>query len=184
MPRRTNPLAFAALALGMSAIGCGANGAESAADAGPADAPLASCDRQGFTPTGEAAERDFELEVLFYTGANATERFNVDFYFSLGATDGAQQIAFSGEGLDTCAECVFLRTGCGSLLCETTFMAQTGTLTIEAMGGEGESFVGSLQDAVFREVEIDSGTQETTVVTDGASWCLDDYTFDVTVTVP
>jgi len=162
---------------------CGEDAATSAVDAGP-DAATAACDQNGFVPTTETAERDSDLEVLFYTGTTAGERLTIDFYFSIGATDGPQTLAFAGEGLDTCAVCAMLHTGCGSLTCERTFMVQEGNLTIAEMGATGGSLRGTLGSALFREVEIDAGTQKTTLVPDGQSRCVDDYAIDIAVSAP
>lgn len=155
----------------------------STVDAGP-DAATPTCDSQGFSPTTEAVERDSDLEVLFYTGTTASERLTIDFYFSIGATDGPQTVTLTGEGLDTCAVCLMLHTGCAGLTCEHTFMVQEGTLTITEMGAVGDFLRGTLDSAVFREVDIDSGTQKTTLVPDGQSRCVDDYAIDVAVSAP
>jgi hypothetical protein len=164
---------------------CGGDDSGSQPDGSPAaDAASVACDLEGFSTGTETAERDDELGVLFYTASNAQmQRLTADFYFSLGATDGPQTVSFTGEGLDTCSTCVSARTGCGSLSCETTFIALSGTLTVTAMGGVGETLQGSLSNAVFAEAEIDAGTLETTLVPDGQRWCLD-ASFDVPVTAP
>jgi hypothetical protein len=164
---------------------CGGDDTSSQPDAAPAaDASASPCDLEGFTVGTEAAERDDELEVLFYTASNAdAQRMAVDFYFSLGATDGPQTLTFTGEGLDTCSTCVTARTGCGSLTCDTTYVALSGTLTITAMGGVGESLEGSLDDAVFAEAEVEGGTLATTLVENGQRWCID-ASFDLPVTAP
>jgi len=138
----------------------------------------------GFVPQSETAERDDELELLFYTAAQGDRRLTIDFYFSLGASDAAHSVTLNGEGLDTCATCVIARTGCGSLLCSTSFMAQSGILEITEMGDAGESFTGSFDEIVFAEVEVESGSQETTLVAGGQSWCIRDYAFEIPVSAP
>lgn len=174
------------LVIGLLASAC-SNGENS----GEADASSTSdggsivdggaCDRSGLERTSEMAERDDELEILFYTARGDATRLAIDFYFSLGATDGAQTLTLTGEGLDTCSTCVFAHSGCGSLTCERAFMATSGLLVIDEMGQAGGSLNGRLGDALFVEVEIEAGTQETTIVPDGETWCFDDFAFDTSV---
>jgi len=174
------------LALGVAlalVAGCDDDSSSTSVDAGP-DAATATCKSQGFSPTTETVERDSDLEVLFYTGTTTSERLTIDFYFSIGATDGPQTVTFTGEGLDTCAVCLMLHTDCGSLTCMHSLMVQEGTLSIAEMGAVGESFRGTLDSAVFREVDIDSSTQKTTLVPDGQSRCVDDYAIDIAVGAP
>lgn len=152
-----------------------ADAAASSPDAG------ADCSLTGLEPDADMAERDDELQVLFYTATEGDLRLTVDFYFSLGATDGAQSVTLTGEGLDTCATCVFAHSGCGELVCVTAFVAVSGQLEISAMGGVGERFTGQLDQARFAEAVIEPGTQETTLVDGGQTWCFDSYAFDVSV---
>ncbi len=151
-----------------------------AADLG--DAP--SCSRSGFTADNELAERDDELGVLFYTANTGTDRLTIDFYFPLGTPDSAHSETLTGEGLDTCATCIFIKLACGALTCQTSLMVQSGQLDITSMGAIGEPFTGSLSDAVFAEVMFESGTQRTTVVPGGETWCFENYAFSVQVTSP
>jgi len=158
-------------------------GDDAAIDAGQMP-DAASCTHSGFSADGETAERDAELDVLFYTAVQGNTRLTIDFYFPLGAIDDSQNLTLTGEGLDTCATCVFTKRDCGALICQTSLMAQSGQLTITAMGDTGEPFSGSLNSAVFAEVDIDAATQQTTVVPGGVTWCIDSYEFSLQVTSP
>ena len=150
---------------------------------GVADA-AGECDLSGLDPATETAERDDELEVLFYTATSGELRLTVDFYFSLGASDSAQTFELRGEGLDTCDTCVFAHSGCGELVCDRAFVGVSGLLEVTSMGAVGERFTGSLAQTVFAEAVIDAGTQETTIVEGGQTWCIDDLAFDLEVVAP
>lgn len=155
-----------------------------AADASGPDAGSGACDRNGVVVSSETAERDPDLELLFYSArSDDGEILSVDFYFSLGATDGPQTVELDGEGLDECHTCLLIRSGCQSVTCDRRFMAQSGTLRIEAMGGVGSPLSGSLEGVVFAEAEVDAGSLETTLVPGGDTWCID-AEFDVPVTAP
>ena len=171
------------LPLLLVALGCGSS-SNSAPDAAPADAASSACTFTGFAEDSAMAERDGDLEVLFYTALTSEERLGIDFYFSIGATDGPQSQSFTGEGLDTCSLCMLIRSECSGLLCDTRYMAQSGSLQIDAMDPVGGTFSGSLSDVVLAEVTIDSGTQETTLVPSGRTWCLPSYQFNVNVVAP
>lgn len=163
----------------------------------PADAAATSpdaeslvCDREGFATETHQAERDDELGLLFYTGergvAPEVENLTIDLYFALGAADEVHDFSLTGESLADCHTCVLVRSGCGESNCSSgkTFLAQSGTLSITDIGDIGTQLQGSLQSARFAEVTIDPADLETTVVPDGATWCLDNYEFIAAVTGP
>lgn len=159
---------------------------QSTADAAPEiDAGLvASCTHEGFTLSNGTAERDGELDVLFYSANSgqvpALQRLTLDFYFGLGAKRNAHDLNFSGEGLDTCSTCLIVRRECTKNNCSggRAFSAQSGKLQITALG---DTLQGSLTDVVLAEVDIAVGSLKTTLVPQGQTWCIDQYDFDQAV---
>jgi hypothetical protein len=190
------------LATALLAGACSDDGASPAPDAAPADAMVrdsatdrgadvgATCTNDGITLASLAAERDDGLGVFFVTGrtAGATtfDVVTVDFYFKLGAQDGAQTLTGSGENLADCHSCVMLRKGCVASGCAKAkaFLWQSGTLKVDAMGQGGAAFSATLQDATFAEVTIAPGDQRTTVVPGGETWCVSKLALSATVTTP
>lgn len=175
----------------LAACGGGDDDGAGATDAMPAtaDAPAAACDRDGFTAATELAERDADLDLLFYTGLTAGDPFDrltVDFYFSLGATNGPHDLTLTGEDVADCATCVLVYRGCTGTTCEpaTTYLADSGTLRVSALGGAGTTFAATLEDVRLVEVEIDRGTQHATPVPGGETWCLRSQTLGAPITTP
>lgn len=143
-----------------------------------ADAATGECTPLVFNAFSEFAERD--AEVFFYTGVTdlaPTDRLTVDFYFTLGATDGPNTFTFTGEDLAACATCVLFHRGE-----DTKFMAQTGTLEVTALGAAGTQFEATLHDVVFAEVTIQD--QNTTLVPGGETVCVQEQTLSAAITSP
>jgi len=154
------------------------------------DAKPASCTHQGMIAQSESAERDDSLGVLFYTATSGTapaiKRLTFDFYFSLGAADGPQNISFTGENLSDCHTCLLVRRDCESSRCKNgkAFIAQEGKADITALGAVGTSLQGVLQNVVFSEVTINPSGLSTTLVPGGETWCIDQYAIDTVITAP
>ncbi len=170
--------------ISLTIAACGSDDPEADADAAP------SCDHEGFAPTLQTAERDDDLGVLFYTAtlgsAPSQQRLTFDFYFPLGASDGAQDLVFDGENLRDCHTCLVARRDCESRRCADgkAFLVQSGNASITAMGAEGGVFQGILTNAIFAEVTIAAPDLETTLVPDGETWCVDSLSFEAPVTGP
>ena len=148
------------------------------------------CSHAAFTPESQGVERDDELGVLFYTATAGTapniERLTFDFYFPFGATDGPQDVIFTGENLKDCHTCLVARRECESARCADgrAFLVQEGTASITAMGAAGTSFVGTLSNAVLAEVTISAADLETTLVPGGETWCIDSLMLDAPISAP
>lgn len=163
-----------------------------ALDAAPAavDAAPAACTHEGLVAETQAAERDDELGVLFYTATAGSapniERLTFDFYFPFGATDAPQELVFDGENLKDCHTCLVARRNCESARCADgkAFLVQEGTASITALGAAGTSFQGTIENAVFAEVSISVADLETTVIPGGETWCIDSLAFDTSITGP
>ena len=143
-----------------------------------ADAPAGSCTPAGFSPFSQTAERD--AEILFYTGVTEvapTDRLTVDFYFTLGATDGPHTFTFTGEDLAACGTCVLFHRGE-----DKKFMAQTGTLEVTALGAVDTTFAATLHDVTFAEVTIQDSN--TTLVPGGETTCLEEQALSAPITAP
>jgi len=159
----------------------GPDGAPSTADAAPM-----SCGRTGFAAAEQRAERDDDLDVLFYTGLSSAtaplDRLTVDFYFTLGALDGTQVVDLAFEDPADCHTCVALYRGCSAATCAlaTVFLPASGLLEVEATGGAGDPFTARL-DARLVEVTIED--QHATPVPGGEVWCLEELALSATIDV-
>lgn len=86
-----------------------------------------------------------------------------------------------------CGLCLLVREGClpedGLARCERDYIAVSGTVEIEELGGVGEMLAGSLQDAYLVETAIDwdSGTFEDVPLEDGRTWCLGQMDLEIGV---
>lgn len=173
-------------------LACGSGDESSSNDASPteADASDEACTHIGFADDNQAAERDDELGVLFFTATSGEfptlQRLTFDFYFPFGATDGPQEITFDGENLRDCHTCLVARRDCDSASCASgkAFLVQSGTASIAAMGAVGTSFQGTISDAVFAEVTISPADLETTLVPNGERWCIDSLGIEASISAP
>jgi hypothetical protein len=181
--------------LALLASACGDDGGTTAAaDAAPVDAAApdaqpGACTFTGFGSSTQLAERDTELNVLFYTARAGTapeiELLTFDLYFPLGATDGVHDFTFTGESLADCHTCLQMRRECtgNSCISGKIFLAQEGTASVTQIGAAGTNLQGSLTNLRLAEVTIGMGL-ETTLVPGGDTWCIDSYDFDQTITAP
>ena len=145
-----------------------------------------SCDHDGFVHVGEYAIPDegtfyygaydsdespySELSIEFYYGMGDPEPLTGPGTFELGATEDEQNY-------QTCGTCVLVYQGCNDEECTgKTFFATSGTLTLSEFGGT--TYVGSLTDVTLQEVTIDTSTWLSTPVSDGETWCIDNFTMD------
>jgi hypothetical protein len=181
-------------ALALWAGACGDDGGSTppdanALDANAIDAQAVDCTYTGFTSTTELAERDDELEVLFYTAraglAPEIELLTFDLYFPYGATDGIHDFTFTGENLADCHTCLQMRRDCTGNSCITgqKFLVQEGSASVTQVGPAGTAMQGSFTNLKLAEVTVGSGLT-TTVVPGGETWCIDSYSFDQTITAP
>ena len=160
-----------------------------AIDASPADGQAQACSFNGFTGDMQLAERDTELDVLFYTARSGTlpdqELLTFDLYFPLGATNAVHDFTFTGESLADCHTCLQMRRDCSATSCISgrIFLAQEGTASVSQIGESGTNLQGTLTDIRLAEVTIGMGL-ETTLVPGGDTWCIDSYSFDQTITAP
>ena len=169
---------------------CGDDGGSASPDAARlADAQDAACTFSGFTSTTQLAERDTELDVLFYTARSGAapniELLTFDFYFPLGATNGVHDFTFTGESLADCHTCLQMRRDCSGNSCISgqIFLAQEGIATVSQIGESGTNLQGALTDLRLAEVTIGAGLA-TTFVPGGDTWCVDSYDFDQTIVTP
>ena len=80
-----------------------------------------------------------------------------------------------GSNYADCGLCVVVYAGCDSNLsnCFTTFYASSGTVVIESVPPQSADLDLTLSDVELSEVTIDTNTYESTVVADGALWCME-----------
>ena len=152
-----------------------------------------ACDHEDFIAAADGEDAAFFLGAFTYIAQTTTTGAPVDtLNFELLAPDGASTegtYALTDDAYQDCDNCVLIYLQCDENLanCEKTFLAQEGTLTITSPtspttldDASGEQFTGTLTDVVLYEVTIDD-QNNSTLVTDGETWCLDSYSFDATI---
>jgi hypothetical protein len=91
-------------------------------------------------------------------------------------------LTITAAGYESCTNCVRLDRGCDGNLtnCTKTLLAQGGTIEVTSSGAPGATFAGTLNDAQFVEVTIDS-SQVSTPVSGGEQFCMAPYAFSATI---
>ncbi len=183
------------LAVGLLACACGDDGGVAMApdaaffDANSTDAANFACTYNGIAQATHLAERDTELELLFFTAragvAPEIELLTFDLYFTLGATDAVHDFTFTGESLADCHTCLQMRRDCGGASCISgkKFLVQEGTASITQIGAAGTALQGTFTNLKLAEFTIGPNLS-TMLVPDGESWCIDSYSFDQAITSP
>lgn len=147
-----------------------------------------SCDNQGFTAAEELLDSDVDNGVFVYQAINAAgdDALSIEFY-GFGGTllpilsgPGTYPIAANADDRNyaTCATCVLLYANCTETSCDT-FLADSGNIVVTDVDPDLGVFTGTLEDATFVQVTINSTTFQSTPVPNGANWCIDSFAFDV-----
>jgi thiol-disulfide isomerase/thioredoxin len=93
--------------------------------------------------------------------------------------------SFDGINYADCGLCLLAYVNCDGSSCEKTLYAEEGSVEISEIGFEtGDTFSAQLNGVVFREVEIDPSTYQSTVIPDGDTWCFDGFEFTQEVAIP
>jgi hypothetical protein len=144
--------------------------------------PVTACDRNGFVAAAEDA--GFIFGILNYvaqsTTATPVDVLTIQFIGDNGGAEAAGSYELTGENYENCGNCITIFVGCDEALgnCSKTFLAQSGTLDITAIGDSGDRLTGTLSNLVLAEVTIDDDFVSD-LVPDGEIWCLENYAFDV-----
>jgi hypothetical protein len=155
-----------------------------------------ACDTQGFTAAdGTASATATNGGALIVDAANSDtapqDALSLQIYPSFaGAATTAGQYQLDDYNFASCANCLLIYAGCDDQgTCQKTYSAGAGTLDITAAGTTddafvvGEQFTATLTDAKLVEVTI-SDSYDTEFVEDGADWCVDSYSWDLTIIEP
>lgn len=109
-----------------------------------------------------------ELQIFSYQGAP----------YHGPATAGRYSLADMNYA--DCALCVLLVTNCSeSYSCDEVFFVSDGVLDVTDFGSSTGQFRAVLRDLVLTEVRIDPATYESTPVSGGDSWCVDEIDISV-----
>jgi len=151
---------------------------------------VGACDFNGFVAALEmASPADFGGGGVVYSAYTAetvpVDSLNVEMWAGLGGPDAPGTYPINDDDYATCSLCVLLGKDCtldadGYLVCETYFLANSGSLTITAIGDVGDQLTGSLADVNAVEVTI-AQDYTSTPVPNGDTWCVDTYAFDVPI---
>jgi hypothetical protein len=156
------------------------------------------CDRDGFTAAdGEISAVASDQGPLIVEAPSAAQAprdvLSLQIYPSVtGAATTVGTHELDGSNYADCANCVLVYTECaeGDDTCEPqTFLAGEGTLDISSAGtgddgfAVGEQFTATMTDAKLVVVIIDQSF-ESTIVEDGEGWCIDSFSWDVTLEAP
>lgn len=142
----------------------------------------ASCDSEGFEAAEDARQIQLSEGVISASFAsNAVEPADI---LTLTLRQPAEQtFALDEYRFSRCTTCLVLHEQClageNGNECETSYVAGEGEIEVAQVGGEGQPFEATIRDAVLAEADIDGG--ETTLVEDGAGWCIDEFTFEGTI---
>ncbi len=149
-----------------------------------------SCEIEGFTAdqdgvTATAADGYYTVEATTVADDDSETILSLQVYEDFGeegevaSTEGTFQI--DDYNYETCANCLLIYENCTDEEgCETIYSAGAGTLEVTSTGGEGDQFVATLTDAELAEVTI-AQSYDTDLVNDGVGWCIDEFSWDVTI---
>lgn len=104
------------------------------------------------------------LEVLSYPG---------DPYYG---PDSPGNYSINGNNYADCSLCLLIYAGCDDTTCQAMFFADAGSVTFNTNADVNQDFSATLTDVVFREVNIDGDTYESTPVNGGDTWCVSSLT--------
>ena len=100
-------------------------------------------------------------------------------YNSFNGPSAPGSYSLDGVNYKDCGLCLTIELGCRNPQepCERTFYADAGAVDITELNGT--QFAGTFRNVVFKEVNINAETFESTPVVNGQTWCFGNYTFDV-----
>ena len=105
----------------------------------------------------------------------------LEIYPSKGGPVRPGVFALTGQNYAACGLCVLVSQNINGGNPEKTFLAQSGTVNLTALGAAGSQLTGSFSDLVLIEVTINPVTFVSTPVPNGDSWCIDSYNFDILI---
>src|SRR5690554_7143055 len=152
------------------------------------DVDEATCDINGFTVVEEEALRSEgatpTLKVYAYTTADLAfplDRLRLELYGSDGGATAAGVYQLDDSNYATCANCFLIDSTDADGNIVATYISQSGELNIANYGAVGEQFVATITGAELIEVTYDTDGLTTIPVADGANYCIDEISFDITL---
>ena len=136
--------------------------------------PPPVCEGEAFVAVNERAT--LEAFGLHYQGldgeANPMNAILLDIRDTEGAI-GPGTYDLAGTNLADCTVCVAGLTGCNPATgqCRKVFYPKAGVVEITALEGVGGRFTATLQGIELEEVTVARGTNESTPVPGGETWC-------------
>ncbi len=150
----------------------------------------ASCDFTGFAAaSGTATLKSGAVSpVLRYEAQALPSKDRLVLEALLGdghdGPTGPGAYDLTGSNYADCGLCLLAYKGCSPLGCARTFLADAGTVHIDALpaagGGDGQALKGRVEGARLREVYIDPKTFASVPLAGGDSWCVPELAFELT----
>ncbi|MEZ4470127.1 MAG: hypothetical protein R3F60_04835 [bacterium] len=139
---------------------------------------------EGFVPVNERVT--YEAAGLHYQGIDGDRNPMRAVLVDLRDPDGSVgpgSYDLAGTNLADCEICVAGLTGCNPATgqCTKVFVPRAGTIEIEAIGSVNEQFTARLRGVDFVEVTVERGTNRSTPVPGGQTWCNAEQDIDVVV---
>jgi hypothetical protein len=151
--------------------------------------PKSYCTYNGFEPETKLAFwdhpwYDFILMSGIPSNSNneAVTYLDMQFYKDYGSRPKLGKTGKFTIDVDpnNCGTCLVISTNCVAGICKELYFAGEGDFEIDKWGNKGETFSGSLKNAVFFQIEPDENGYYR-YMDEGKIWCVDDYVFETTV---
>jgi hypothetical protein len=147
-----------------------------------------TCDTDGFTPASNTSTAILDFGLLEVTAATSTTYPRDELLMELSDMAGGATSVGTYELTEydyaSCANCLLIHRYDANGELTATYSAGAGTLDITNFGAVGERFTATLSGVELVEVEIDDEILETTIVPNGAGYCIDSLSFDLVIEAP
>lgn len=147
---------------------------------------LTGCDNVGFEPVTKMAFWDHPwYDFILMSGQSIEEPvtyLDLQFYKKAGSQPAIGKTGKLAVDIDPndCGTCVIISTKCVEGICEELYFAGEGEINITSWGAaKGETFSGSLNNAVFYQIEPDGMYYK--YKDNGKIWCVPNYEFSTEI---
>ena len=143
------------------------------------------CDMDGVDALLDIAMYNADEDYIWYEGQTAAEypldSLRILVFGVTGLPFETGYYALDDTNLSECNPCLLAYKNWTDDGFEKVFLLTDGFIAVDAIGVIDDQFTGGVYDATFAEVTIDTDTMVSTPVDNGETWCIDEYTFDITI---